>query len=48
MVRESQERVLKDVTGTGMVSIMDLGMYEDIHPKRKKEVGEVWHFWQED
>lgn len=40
VVRESQERVLKNVPGTGMISIMDLGMYEDIHPKRKKEVGE--------
>ncbi|MDF2887684.1 MAG: protein of unknown function acetylesterase [Lacrimispora sp.] len=40
VVRESQERVAKCVPGTGMISIMDLGMYEDIHPKQKKEVGE--------
>ena len=40
VVRESQERVAKNVPGTGMISIMDLGMYEDIHPKKKKEVGE--------
>ena len=39
-VRESQDRVSKTVKGTGMVSIMDLGLYEDIHPKRKMEVGE--------
>lgn len=40
VVRESQERVAENVPGTGMISIMDLGMYEDIHPKQKKEVGE--------
>lgn len=40
VVRQSQERVAKCVPGTGMISIMDLGMFEDIHPKRKKEVGE--------
>lgn len=39
-VRHQQELVAKRVPGTGMISIMDLGMYEDIHPKRKKEVGE--------
>ncbi|WP_124067446.1 sialate O-acetylesterase [Clostridium sp. E02] len=39
-VRESQEVVSKKVPMTGMVSIMDLGMYEDIHPKQKIEVGE--------
>ena len=39
-VRESQDRVSKTVKGTGMISIMDLGLYEDIHPKRKMEVGE--------
>lgn len=39
-VRECQERVSKEVPNTGMISIMDLGMYEDIHPKQKMEVGE--------
>jgi sialate O-acetylesterase len=32
--------VSKNVPGAYMVSIMDLGMYEDIHPKEKMEVGE--------
>ncbi|MFA9466371.1 MAG: sialate O-acetylesterase [Velocimicrobium sp.] len=40
VVREKQELVEKFVPNTGMVSIMDLGMYEDIHPKQKMEVGE--------
>lgn len=40
VVRERQELVSKIVPNTGMVSIMDLGMYEDIHPKQKIEVGE--------
>lgn len=39
-LRRRQEAVSKTVPGVHMVSIMDLGMYEDIHPKRKKEVGE--------
>lgn len=40
VVRDSQEAVSKTVPLAGMVSIMDLGMYEDIHPKKKFEVGE--------
>lgn len=39
-VRRRQERVAKTVPGAYMTSIMDLGMYWDIHPKRKREVGE--------
>ena len=39
-VREKQELVAKAVPYTAMTSIMDLGMQDDIHPKRKKEVGE--------
>lgn len=39
LVREKQEFVSKTVPGTGMVSIMDIGMYDDIHPKKKMEVG---------
>jgi sialate O-acetylesterase len=39
-VRARQEMVSKNVPGAHMVSIMDLGMYEDIHPKEKIEVGE--------
>lgn len=40
ILRSRQETVSKTVPGTGMVSIMDLGMYEDIHPKFKMEVGQ--------
>lgn len=40
VIRECQDLVSKKVKNTGMVSIMDLGMYEDIHPKQKIEVGE--------
>lgn len=40
IVRERQERVSKTVPGTAMVSIMDLGNYDDIHPKYKMEVGQ--------
>lgn len=39
-LRECQERVSRTVDGAYMTSIMDLGMYEDLHPKRKMEVGE--------
>ncbi len=38
-VREKQELVSKTVPNTGMVSIMDIGSYYDIHPKQKMEVG---------
>ena len=39
-LRRRQEMVSRTVPDVHMVSIMDLGMYEDIHPKRKMEVGE--------
>lgn len=39
-VRRRQELVSKTVPGAHMTSIMDLGMYWDIHPKHKREVGE--------
>ena len=39
VVRDRQEKVSKTVLGAAMISIMDLGMYEDIHPKHKMEVG---------
>ncbi len=39
MVREKQELVSRTVSNTGMVSIMDIGSYYDIHPKEKMEVG---------
>ena len=38
-VRESQERAAKNIPGVYMTSIMDLGMYEEIHPKEKCEIG---------
>lgn len=38
-VRQKQELVSKTVPHTGMVSIMDIGSYYDIHPKQKMEVG---------
>lgn len=39
-LRRRQEQVSRSVPGVHMVSIMDLGMYEDIHPKQKVEVGD--------
>lgn len=39
-VRRQQEWVSKQVPGTALVSIMDAGMAKDIHPKRKRPVGE--------
>ena len=39
-LRDSQQRVADTVSKTYMISIMDLGMADDIHPKKKKEVGE--------
>lgn len=39
-VRRRQEMVSENVSDVYMTSVMDLGMYEDIHPKHKKEVGE--------
>lgn len=38
-VRAMQELVSKSVPNTAMVSIMDIGSYYDIHPKKKMEVG---------
>lgn len=39
-VREMQEKVSKTVPNTYMACIMDVGMEYDIHPKKKKPVGE--------
>ena len=39
VVREKQQLVSDTVPNTGMVSIMDIGSYYDIHPKEKMEVG---------
>ena len=40
LLRRQQEWVSKNVPGTAMASIMDAGMEKDIHPKRKRPVGE--------
>ena len=39
LVRQKQEYVSDHVPNTGMVSIMDIGSYYDIHPKEKMEIG---------
>jgi len=39
IVREKQDLVSNTIPNTGMVSIMDIGSYYDIHPKEKMEVG---------
>lgn len=39
IVRAMQEKVSLTIPNTGMASIMDIGSYEDIHPKQKMEVG---------
>lgn len=39
-IREEQERVTKKIENTYMVSIMDCGQKDDIHPKQKRAVGE--------
>ncbi|NLL78754.1 MAG: sialate O-acetylesterase [Clostridiales bacterium] len=38
-VRARQELVSQTIPNTGMISIMDIGSYYDIHPKQKMEVG---------
>lgn len=40
ILRQKQELVSKTVTGAYMASIMDVGDKKDIHPKRKRPVGE--------
>ncbi len=40
LLRDQQERVASTVPRVWMASIMDSGMEKDIHPKRKKPVGE--------
>ena len=39
-IRDAQQYTEKTVPGTGMAVITDVGMEHDIHPKRKREVGE--------
>jgi sialate O-acetylesterase len=40
LIREAQERVYRTVKNTGMACILDQGVFNDIHPKAKKTVGE--------
>lgn len=40
LIREAQNRVQDTVHNTAMTCIIDLGELNEIHPKRKKEVGE--------
>lgn len=40
LIREAQNRVQDMVKNTAMTCIIDQGVYNDIHPKMKKEVGE--------
>ncbi len=39
-IRAMQDKVSGEIPGTYMASIMDIGMRYDIHPKRKRPVGE--------
>lgn len=43
-VREAQRQVM-DVPNTGMAVIIDVGMYNDLHPWDKKSVGERLALW---
>ncbi len=40
LIREAQARVGDTIKNTAMTCIIDQGVYNDIHPKRKREVGE--------
>lgn len=39
LIREAQAKVLSDVNNTGMVCAADLGQFNDIHPRAKRELG---------
>lgn len=40
LIREAQSRVADTVKNTAMTCIIDQGVYNDIHPKKKQKVGE--------
>jgi sialate O-acetylesterase len=40
LFRENQEKILEMVPYTGMAVTIDIGEWNDVHPDRKKEVGE--------
>ena len=40
LIREAQNRVYDTVKNTAMTCIIDQGVYNDIHPKMKRKVGE--------
>jgi sialate O-acetylesterase len=44
-LREAQDRVAREVKNTGLVVITDVGDEKDIHPIRKKPVGERLALW---
>jgi sialate O-acetylesterase len=45
LLRESQFQGARDAGNAGMVSAIDLGDAADIHPRRKREVGERLGWW---
>ncbi len=44
-LREAQRRCMKQMNGVGMVSLIDIGRKETMHPVRKREVGERLALW---
>lgn len=47
LVRESQQRVARDLPGVGVIAAVDLGEAGNIHPRRKQEVGRRAGLWAE-
>lgn len=45
LLREAQWKASKQISKSGMVVTMDLGEKDDIHPKKKKEVGKRLAAW---
>ncbi|MFR9621040.1 MAG: sialate O-acetylesterase [Rikenellaceae bacterium] len=44
-LREAQMKVMSSLEGVGMVSAIDIGEATNIHPGRKREVGERLAYW---